>query len=206
MHSGKIITVVGAPSIGKSTLVRNLDKYYNVKAFFEGEQSYWPEYIKSNIANNKNRLQTTLYFHNQNVRQYVEALKLKKENHHIILDTFWLTNLFFLHDGIYPNKEEQDLVRDLIGATNKSLELPDYIIYLAGTDELIKKRALSRGRDFEVNIFENFYKVNKAHADFFESDQVKKELPSCKIIKISATKIDYNRLTDEIGIYKRATQ
>ena len=205
-QQGKIIAVVGAPSIGKSTLVRNLDEHYEVKAFFEGEQSYWPGYIKNNIANNENRLQTTLYFHNQNIRQYVEALKLREKNHNVVLDTFWLTNLFFLHDQIYKNKEEQELLRDLIEVTNKSMELPDYILYLSATDELIKKRSLDRGRDFEANIFENFYKVNKAHADFFEKGGAKKELSKCKIIKVPAGRIKYHWLTNKIGINKRATQ
>lgn len=203
--TGKIIAVVGAPSIGKSTVVHNLDKHYDVKAFFEGEQSYWPEFIKDNIANNRNRLQTTLYFHNQNIKQYVEALKLREKKYDVVLDTFWLTNLFFVHDQIYDNKEEQELVRDLIEITNKSLPLPDFVVYLAGENVLIKKRALDRGRDFEKDIFKNFYKVNKAHSDFFEKADIKKELPGCKVIKLSAGRVDYNRLIKEIGLNKRAT-
>lgn len=199
---GEIIAVVGAPSIGKSTFVRYLKDNYNIKVFLEGESHDWPEYIKENIAQNKNRLQVTLYFHNRNIRQYLEALEMKRADHQIVLDTFWLTNLFFLDDNIYQNREEQELVRDLIQSTNKYFELPDKIVVLDADNELIRNRCLGRGRDFEEKVIENFYRANQLHKDFFDK-QAEKELSSSRIIRVDASKMDYDKIAQELNLSKK---
>lgn len=200
-NKGEIIAIVGAPSIGKSTFVRYLGDNYRVKTFLEGEEHNWPDYIKENIAENKNRLHITLYFHNRNVAQYIEALKLKNDSHQVILDTFWLTNLFFLDDKIYKSQAEQDLVRDLILQTNKSFPLPDKIIFLQADNELIRERCLGRGRSFEKNVLENFYRVNDLHNEFF-AQQAQAEFPNSQIIKVRAADIDYDKIADELALLK----
>mgnify|MGYP005640956407 FL=1 len=198
---GKIIAVVGAPSVGKSTFVRHLKDKYRVTAFLEGEEGDLPEFVKENISQNKNRLQTTLYFHNQNIDQYNQALTLKDQAHHVVLDAFWLTNLFFINDIIYNNRAEQDLVRDLIRLANQSLHLPDYIIYLEASDELVKERVLGRGRGFEANVMDSFFKVNQAHINYFNND-AEQELARSNIIRVSAADFDYDKLAKKLNLLK----
>ncbi|RJQ34015.1 hypothetical protein C4566_02710 [Candidatus Parcubacteria bacterium] len=199
---GEIIAVVGAPSIGKSTFVRYLRDNYRVKTFLEGEENNWPDYIKDSIAQNRNRLHITLYFHNRNIGQYIEALKLKEDSQQVVLDTFWLTNLFFLDDRIYQKPEEQELVRDLIQLTNRSFSLPDKVVFLEADNKLIKERCLGRGRSFEKNVLENFYRVNDLHKDFFDN-YVNLELPSSEIIRVDAATMDYDQLAQSMGLLKK---
>lgn len=199
---GQIIAVVGAPSIGKSTFVRYLRDNYRVKTFLEGETNNWPDYIKKNIEENKNRLQVTLYFHNRNIQQYLEALKLRDQAHQIILDTFWLTNLFFLDDKIYESRAEQELVRDLIKWTNRSFVLPDKVIVLEADNDLIRERCLGRGRDFEENVIENFYRANDLHKEFFDK-HAHKELPNSEIIRVKVLDMDYDQVARGLKLVKK---
>jgi len=200
-QSGQIIAVVGAPSVGKSTLVRYLRDNYQVKAFLEGETEDFPDFIKQNISQNKNRLQTTLYFHNQNISQYNEALQWKAKNYQVVLDTFWLTNLFFINDTIYDSQAEQDLVKNMIELANQSLQLPDHIVYLQASDDLVRERASARDRGFEANVLDNFIKVNQAHIDYFEN-KAEQELAESKILRVSAAEHDKEEIATKLGLFK----
>ena len=198
---GKIIAVVGAPSVGKSTFVRHLKDNYKVTAFLEGEEKTFPEFVKKNILENKNRLQTTLYFHNQNLDQYNKALELKNKEQHVVLDTFWLTNLFFINDFIYSSRSEQELVRGLIRATNRALQLPDYIVYLEANDDLVRKRVMGRGRGFESNAMDGFFQVNQAHIDYFDN-QADQELAKANILKVPAADYNKDTIAQKLGLIK----
>ena len=198
---GKIIAVVGAPSVGKSTFVRHLKDNYEVAAFLEGEENTFPEFVKENISKNKNRLQTTLYFHNQNIEQYNKALELRRDKQHVVLDTFWLTNLFFVNNTIYSSKSEQELVKHLTKLTNQSLQLPDYVIYLEASDQLVKTRVLSRGRGFEANAMDGFFRVNQAHIDYFDN-LAEQELVDVKVVRVPAADYDKDDLAKKLGLVK----
>ncbi len=163
---GKIIAVVGAPASGKSFLINEWKKKYDVVVFFEGEEKDLPKYIKSNIRLNKNGLQTILYFHNQTVRHYLKALELKDKEKSVILDTFWLSSLFYL-DIMLIDRNEKKLVNNLIQLTSDIFSIPDKIVFLDVSSKTLKQRILKRGREFEKNFLNRALKINKAHKKYF---------------------------------------
>lgn len=195
---GKIIAVVGGPASGKSSLINQFKKNYKVKIFLEGEEKNLPNYIKKNINKNKNGLQTILFFHNQTIIQYLEALRLKEGGNNVILDTFWLSNLFYL-DTMLSDKNEKTLIKNLIKLTNQILPLPDIILYLEADNKTIRGRLYKRGRSFEKNFIRSALKINKAHYDYFNNRKNIEELSQSKIIKINVENFDFHFFAKQIN-------
>lgn len=183
---GKIIAIVGAPASGKSSLVKFLQTDLNAKVFLEGEDGDLPSFVKNNIEENKNGIQTILFFHNQTISQYLQALNLKECGHYVILDTFWLSNLFFL-ETMLEHSHERSLIKDLIKTTGKIFSPPDILIYLEAADETIRNRLLQRGRNFEANFLESALKISRAHQNFFAGKNIKIK---SRVIKLNAEDFD----------------
>ncbi len=192
---GEIIAVVGAPASGKSFLINEWKKKYDITAFFEGEEKDLPKYIKSNIRLSENGLQTTLYFHNQAVRHYLKALKLKNEEKSVILDTFWLSSLFYL-DIVLTNKNEKGLVNDLIQLTLDIFSMPDKIVFLDVSNKTLKERILKRGREFEKNFLNKALKISKAHKEYFA-------IHKTNLNKIEADVLDPNLLAKALELHEK---
>ena len=201
--SGKIVDIVGAPASGKSTFARYLAKNYKVKVFSEGEANDFPNFVKDNIKDNKNRLQTVLYFHNLTIGLYKQALQTRKKGHNIVLDTFWLSNLFYVVDSILNDKDEQGLIEDLVQDCIDIWPLPDTIIFMYARDDIIKTRLAKRGRAFEKERVQNYMDVNDYHKAYFKSSDLCKKLPGSKIVCVNAEFIDFDQVAREVGLKKK---
>jgi deoxyadenosine/deoxycytidine kinase len=201
-NKGRIISIVGGPASGKSTLIRYFEKNYRVRTFLEGEEGDLPVYIKKNIEKNKNGLQTILFFHNQTVEQYLKALQLKDKRRDVILDTFWVSNLFYL-DTMMPDRNEKKLIEDLINLTAKTLPLPDIIIFLKIDNKTLKDRLFGRGRKFERDFLEGAKQISKSHNDYFKSKQSREYLLESKIITANAKDFDCETLAKRVGLVKK---
>jgi deoxyadenosine/deoxycytidine kinase len=193
---GKIIAVVGAPATGKSTLVRFLQKEYGFKTILEGEESDVPAFIKDNINQNKNGLQTIIWFHNRLVEQYSKALDTKRKGHTIVLDTFWLSNLFYI-STMLKDKNEKNTVINMIKVTEKYFPYPDIIIYLKSDLKTIREWMSKRGRTFEKKLKIQVEIIHKEHEIFFGN---KKILKGAKIIKMDVAKEDPKEVLKKLNL------
>lgn len=191
--TSKIIAVIGPPASGKSTLIRSLNKKYKIRPFMEGEEKDLPNFIKNNIDRNIKGLQTILFFHNQYLRQYSEAIKLSHNGEIVLLDNFWLANLFYINIML-KDKEDKLMAEDLIVLTGKILPEPDIVLYLEIADKTIKERIKQRGRKFEKNFLTNALKINKEYYNFFNQKHFKKYLNTSKIIKINSDNHNLNKI------------
>jgi deoxyadenosine/deoxycytidine kinase len=195
IKEGKIIAVVGAAAVGKSTLVRNFSDNYNVQIILEGEEKDVPKYIWDNIASGENGHQTILWFHNKTTEDYLHAQKMKQEGHNVILDTFWLSNSFY-HGTMLSNKEDLGNFRKLVELNGKILPKPDYIIFISASDELIEQRLKDRGREAEKDFLSSALKINKAHKDYFKDANKL----NCEVLTIDAENINYPSLANQLGL------
>ncbi len=140
---GKIIAIVGAQASGKSTLVRNLTKVRpEFKGFYEGEN--FPKFVTDAFVSNEFRLRSFIYFHNHWIKQYIEAETQYKKGLVCLLDTFWLTNLFYL--DTLKDKNDQLLIFDLIRSTAQLFPPPHGIIFLNDDITIMEKRIYNRSR------------------------------------------------------------
>lgn len=177
--NGKIIAVLGAQASGKSSLVRQLQKQVSQSVgFYEGEE--FPQYVVEAFDDPSVRIRAFLYFHNQWLNQYLEAEAIRQAKGIALLDTFWLTNLFYL-DTLMDENERQ-LIQDAITTAAKIFNPPDGIIYLSLEQEpmiqRIKDRAKERNRPWEAEedwLVEPL-SVKRRHDAFFSNAQAQSQL------------------------------
>lgn len=176
---GKIITVLGAQASGKSTLVDDLQKHINHSVgFYEGEE--FPQFVIDAFDDSATRIRAFLYFHNHWLNQYIEAEAIRQAGGVAILDTFWLTNLFYL--DTLADENERQLIQDSIITASKIFNPPDAVIYLEiETEQMvqrIKDRAKARNRPWEADddwLVEPL-SVKRRHDAFFNDAQIRNQL------------------------------
>lgn len=167
MKPGLIIAICGGPGTGKSTLVNKLADYYQAAAVFEGED--FPERVKENLRDNKNQLESRLFFRNLLTKMHLEAEKLKQTGKLVIMDTFWLTNNVYTETWL-EHEFHKELMNDLYALDARFLSMPDLMIILESDKERIKEFMMKRGRLFELtdSVLERFVAAGSAHRDFFQ--------------------------------------
>ncbi len=107
---GKIIAVVGSPRSGKSFLAKILADHYGADLFIEDTNTF-PARILEDLAKNIRPLERSLWFRNQLVHKYREAIKSKKNNRYAIFDNFWLSWQLYL--DVLEINFEAELLRDI---------------------------------------------------------------------------------------------
>lgn len=188
--SGKIIAILGAQASGKSTLVEELIKIdKRFFGFFEGED--FPEFVTRSFEVPSGRIRAFIYFHNHWMNQYFEAEKIRKDGGIAILDTYWLTNLFYL-DAL-EDENDKRLIYDLIQSTSRFLSPPDGIIYLdvdrSTMIERVRQRARSGKRSWEKRSewLDEAMMVKRRHSEFFGSESLNQNwLTKTRVIHVSS--------------------
>jgi len=188
---GKIIAVVGAQSSGKSTLVAKIAEKNPIwKAFYEGES--FPKFVTTSFLDPHKRIHAFLYFHNKWVEQYIEAERLRDLGRVVILDNYWLSNLFYIDTLI--NDDEKEQIIKLIENISQLFHPPDGIIYLdidiKTMNQRIRER-ISKGGRFWENTEEWLSEpisVKRRYDEFFDGSGSMRWLSEeTKILKIKAT-------------------
>jgi deoxyadenosine/deoxycytidine kinase len=167
MH-GKIIAITGGPRTGKSTLTKLLSAKLNATAFLEGEEKDFPPRIWENIKTNHRLLELLIWFRNKCVKDYLEAMEIKKNGGIAILDSFWATNDVYVERWM-SDQLEIDLMKAISKIDYAVLPWPDLVISLYSNKNKIKEFAIAGEREFELT--EEFLKkqidLNNAHEDYF---------------------------------------
>lgn len=195
MEHGKIIAITGAPGSGKTTLLKNLAHLYRIEAVFEDDNL--PDYIQDNIKTNHNGLQTILYFRNILVKKYIEAQKLKTDGITVVLDTFWLSNLFYV-DTLLHDEHDRQLTKELIEGTELFVPMPDIIIQLDADDRTIAERIAVRGRAFESSFAEQAIRINRDHRAYF-----RQATSSSIVLPLYSESLDAEKVGSLLGLAKR---
>ncbi|MCW5518613.1 deoxynucleoside kinase [Aureitalea sp. L0-47] len=194
---GKIIAVVGAQSSGKSTLVEQIaEKNPLWKVFYEGES--FPKFVTTAFVDPHKRIHAFLYFHNKWVEQYIEAERLRDQGKVVILDNYWLSNLFYI-DTLINDDEKEQMIK-LIENTARLFSPPDGIIYLDVDIKTMIQRIrerITKGDRFWENTEEWLSEpisVKRRYDEFFDGSGSMRWLSEeTKILKIKATDKDMLR-------------
>src|SRR3989339_681445 len=112
MPEEKIIAVIGAPRSGKTFLVNKLASVLGAQAFLEGYGDKFPKFIEDDIKNSENNLRRILWFRNRQISHLLEAVKLKKIQKGVVLDTFWVDNQMYV--DVLLSGHDKDVVNELI--------------------------------------------------------------------------------------------
>ncbi|MCX6792837.1 MAG: AAA family ATPase [Candidatus Falkowbacteria bacterium] len=164
---GFIIAICGGPGTGKSTLVNKLTEHYGATPIFEGEE--FPERVKENLRDNKNQLESRIFFRNLLTKMHIEAERLKQAGKLVIMDTFWLTNNVYTETWL-EHDFHKELMNDMYELDAHFLSMPDLMIILESDKERIKEFMMKRGRLFELSdsVLDRFVNAGSAHRDFFK--------------------------------------
>ncbi len=167
MSNACIIAVCGGPGTGKSTLVHMLADHYKAEAIFEGEE--FPERVKENLRDNKNQLESRIYFRNLLTKMHLKAEQLKQSGKFVIMDTFWLTNDVYSEHWL-EHEFQKELMRELSALDAQFLSMPDLMIILEADKTKVHEFMMKRGRLFEVDgdVVNRFVTAGNAHRDFFQ--------------------------------------
>jgi len=170
-NPGFIVAICGGPGTGKSTLVNKLTDYYGGTPIFEGEE--FPERVKENLRDNKNQLESRLFFRNLLTKMHIEAERLKQAGKLVIMDTFWLTNNVYTETWL-EHDFHKELMNEMYELDAHFLSMPDLMIILESDKERIKEFMMKRGRLFELSdsVLDRFVTAGNAHRDFFERRHV----------------------------------
>jgi len=167
VDKGYIIAVCGGPGTGKSTLVHKLSDHYNAVSIFEGED--FPEKVKENLRDNKNQLESRLFFRNLLTKMHLEAERLKRLGKLVVMDTFWLTNNVYTETWL-EHEFEKELMKELYELDAQFLSMPDLMIILESDKDRVREFMMKRGRLFELSdsVLDRFVAAGGAHRDFFQ--------------------------------------
>jgi deoxyadenosine/deoxycytidine kinase len=139
------VAIVGAPGIGKSTLVRQLGDLYHNGSYGEGEKGVWDPQVLEDIAAGRNPVDVTTYFGSLYDANYRDATENDGPGKVIFVEGARIT--LEAHIAEYPEEYHAALRNALaIGdAWN-----PDKVIVLTSSTATIERHIRQRNRPHEV--------------------------------------------------------
>lgn len=165
-----IISIIGAPGVGKSFLSEKLAKQLDAKIILESDQEL-PDRIIESLKKNIRPVETILWFRNKFIENIEQANLLKQKGEIVVMDGCLITNE--LHITTMTSGFKQEILLEQAGFDRKYIPNPDIIIFLDASEEKIKELILMRGRDFDTN--ESFIRRNlsirRAHQEYYEKNK-----------------------------------
>jgi deoxyguanosine kinase len=162
----KNISVEGVLGVGKTALCRILSQRIDAKLICEeGEENpFLPKFYKNRKPY---AFQTQLWFLLSRYRQLTETF--------MQLDLFHDVSIFdymFAKDKIFAtvnlDEDELSLYNHIVTILEEHIPVPDYVVYLQASTDVLLKRIEKRGRPFETGIERDYLdQLNQAYSHFF---------------------------------------
>jgi len=159
------IVVEGPIGVGKTTLAQRLAETFNIELVLESASGnpFLPRFYEDPRAT---ALPTQLYFLFQRAKQ-IEMLRQK--------DMFrpgQIADFLIEKDRLFAQvtleNDEFDLYQQVYDRLVLETPVPDLVIYLQAPVDILLKRIIDRGIDYEKRIDENYLKkITNAYIDFF---------------------------------------
>ena len=168
--AGKTIAIAGNIGTGKSSLVEFLTRTYGIKPFYEPneENPYLSDFYQdmSGWA-----FHSQLYFLSNKFRMHQ---RLERSRGVVVLDRTIYEDAEIFARNLYQQEDmnERDWASymDLYRTLTLLLKPPDLVIYLKASVPTLRRRILSRGRDFEHGIAgEYLERLNKLYDEWADN-------------------------------------
>jgi len=194
MIKNKYIAIEGAIGVGKTTLAKNISNTMKCQTLFEDFSDN--PFLKNFYDNNQtNSFSTQLYF----LLKRIDQLALLNTSSDMLISDF-----YFGKDELFAKLNLSDIEYEMYKKIKSKLEfsppIPDLIIYLQASTDILLERIKKRGLMIEKNIKKKYIdSVNELYMKHFHEY---KESPVL-IINTSNVNInhidDYNLLINEIS-------
>ena len=194
MINNKYIAIEGAIGVGKTTLAKTISNTMKCQTLFE-DYADNPFLKKFYDENQTNSFSTQLYFLLKRIDQ---SEKINRTNDMLISD------FYFGKDELFAKLNLSELELEMYNSIRKKLNfippIPDLIIYLQASTDILIERIKKRGLDVEKNIKKKYIEsVNDLYMKHFH------EYTSSPVLIINTSNVnindqnDYQLLIEEIS-------
>ncbi|MEA3505616.1 MAG: deoxynucleoside kinase [Bacteroidota bacterium] len=177
------IAIEGNIGAGKSTLATKIADDFNAKLILEQfeENSFLPKFYKNP---DKYAFPLELSFLAERYQQYREQMSLELFTDFTIADYFIGKSLIFAHKTL--PKDEYSLYVNLFRIISSSLPKPDLMVYLYMDIDKIQSNIRKRGRDYELDITDEYLKnIQESYIEFINQQK------DMRILIIDTNNIDF---------------
>ena len=194
MINNKYIAIEGAIGVGKTTLAKTISNTMKCQTLFE-DYADNPFLKKFYDENQTNSFSTQLYFLLKRIDQ---SEKINRTNDMLISD------FYFGKDELFAKLNLSELELEMYNSIRKKLNfippIPDLIIYLQASTDILIERIKKRGLDTEKNMKKKYIEsVNDLYMKHFH------EYTSSPVLIINTSNVnindqnDYQLLIEEIS-------
>ena len=185
MIDKKYIAIEGAIGVGKTTLAKKISDTVKCKTLFEDYVTN--PFLKDFYDNNQlNSFSTQVHFLLRRIEQSVEV----KTTENLLISDF-----YFGKDELFAKLNLTQVEYAMYQELRKKLDfnppIPDLIIYLQASSEILLERVKKRGLDIERNIKKKYIdSVNEIYMKHFH------EYTASPVLIINTSNVNINNETD----------
>jgi deoxyadenosine/deoxycytidine kinase len=193
----RYIAIEGPIGVGKSTLADMLANYFHARLILE---RYEENPFLQTFYDDRRRtaFQTQLFFLLSRYHQQQELIHTDLFYESCVSDYLFAKDRIFAEVNL--NRDELKLYEEVTSALDKTVPMPDVVIYLQGSVSLLQQNIKKRGRNFEKNMNRDYLEqiVNAYNDFFFHYRDTRLIVASCDDFDFLRRSEHFQRLTETI--------
>jgi len=178
------IAIEGVIGVGKTTLARQLQPVFEAELLLEvfEENPFLADFYSDR---DRYAFQTQIFFLLSRYHQQRAVTKLLDPGKNVLADYTFKKDALFA--GINLENDELDTYHQVHNALAEKITLPDLVVYLRASTDMLMQRIAHRDRPYERDMDPGYIgELNQAYDDFFGDDY-----NGPKILSIDTNNLNY---------------
>jgi deoxyadenosine/deoxycytidine kinase len=205
MEKGKFIVIEGPIGVGKTSLVNLLGRKFAARRVLEAAEDN-PFLRQFYIDTRRYAFQTQLFFLLSRYHQQLELPQQDLFQKDVVCDYLFDRDRIFAYLNLDGN--ELALYEQIYGLLKARLVVPDVVIYLQASTDVLMERIKRRGRDYEKPISRQYLgELNQAYNYFFfHYSETPLLVINTSVIDFVKNPADLDDLANQIRHAKKGTE